>query len=233
MKTLMSYTNDFIGLIYPSICVGCGNPLWKNERFICTFCDFHLPRTNFHQEKGNPLDQIFWGRAQIESAAAYLFFNKGNTVQHMVHALKYKGRKDIGIWLGKQYGSDLKLSPYFDAIEYILPVPLHPKKFISRGFNQSEQFAIGLNSSMNVPVENQVLYRKKTSETQTKKSRFVRWQNVEDIFAVKEYQKLEGKHILLVDDVVTTGATLESCITALLRIPGVRISLATIAIAMS
>jgi len=162
-----------------------------------------------------------------------LFFNKGNTVQHLIHALKYKGRKDIGIWLGKQYGMYLKLSPYFNPVEYILPVPLHPKKFISRGFNQSEQFAIGLNFSMNVPMENQVLYRQKTSETQTKKSRFHRWQNVEEIFAVKEYQKLEGKHILLVDDVVTTGATFDSCITALLGIPGIRISLAAIAIAIS
>ena len=232
MKTLMSYTNDFIGLIYPSICVGCGNPLWKNERFICTFCDFHLPRTNFHQDTDNPLSRIFWGRSQIESAAAYLFFNKGNTVQHLVHALKYQGRKDIGIWLGKQYGIYLKHSQNFSSIEYILPVPLHPRKLMIRGFNQSEQFAIGLTSSMNVPIENQVLYRQKTSETQTKKSRFLRWQNVEGIFAVKEYQKLEGKHILLVDDVVTTGATLESCIAALSRIPGIRISLATIAIAI-
>ena len=228
----MYYIDDFIGLIYPSICVGCGNSLWKNERFICTFCDFHLPRTNFHQDTDNPLSRIFWGRSQIESAAAYLFFNKGNTVQHLVHALKYQGRKDIGIWLGKQYGIYLKHSQNFSSIEYILPVPLHPRKLMIRGFNQSEQFAIGLTSSMNVPIENQVLYRQKTSETQTKKSRFLRWQNVEGIFAVKEYQKLEGKHILLVDDVVTTGATLESCIAALSRIPGIRISLATIAIAI-
>ena len=227
----MSYIHDFIGLIYPSICAGCGNPLWKNEKFICPFCDFHLPRTNFHMEKENLLTRIFWGRSQIESAAAYLFFNKGNTVQHLVHALKYKGRKEIGIWLGKQYGLYLNLSPYFNSIDHILPVPLHPEKFVSRGFNQSEQFAIGLNSSMNIPVETQVLCRQKISDTQTKKSRFLRWQNVEEIFSIKEYQKLQGKHILLVDDVVTTGATFESCIMALSRIPGIRISLAAIAIA--
>ena len=228
----MSYINDFFGLVYPNICAGCGNTLWHNEGYICTFCDFHLPRTSFHKDKENPLTRIFWGRVQLVSATAYLFFNRGNTVQQLVHALKYKGRKDIGIWLGQQYGIYLKHSLNFTSIEYIIPVPLHPKKFIKRGFNQSEQFAIGLKYSMNTPIETQVLYRQKTSETQTKKARFIRWQNVDGIFEVREFQKLEGRHVLLVDDVVTTGATLESCIIALSKIPGIRISVATIAIAV-
>jgi ComF family protein len=227
----MTYINDFIGLIFPNICVGCGNSLWKNENVICTFCDFHLPRTDFHHENDNPLIRIFWGRLQIDSAATYLFFNKGNTVQQLVHSLKYKRRKDIGIWLGKQYGLYLKNAIPFNSADYIVPVPLHPKKFIKRGFNQSEQFAVGLSFSMNVPVETQVLYRQTKSETQTKKTRYLRWQNVEGIFAINEYKKFEGKHILLVDDVVTTGATLESCITALSGINGIRISIATIAFA--
>jgi ComF family protein len=227
----MSYLNDFIGLLYPITCAGCGNPLWRNENVICAFCDFHLPRTEFHTDYENQLCRIFWGRANIESAAAYLFFNKGNIVQHLVHALKYKGRKDVGVWLGKQYGSCLKSTPPFNTAEYILPVPLHPGKFNSRGFNQSEQFAIGLNCTMNIPIENRVLFRKKKSETQTKKARFLRWQNVEEIFEIKAYDILEGKHILLVDDVVTTGATIESCITALSKIPGIKVSVAAIAIA--
>jgi len=227
----MSYINDFIGLIYPSICTGCGNSLWENEKMICTFCDYHLPRTNFHNDSENPLVRIFWGRTRIENAAAYLLFNKGNAVQQLVHALKYKGRKDIGVWLGKQYGLYLNASPCFRSVDQIIPVPLHPKKFLSRGFNQSEQFAIGLNAAMNIPVETQVLFRQKTSETQTKKSRFLRWQNVEEIFTVKGSHSLEGKHILLVDDVVTTGATIEACALALSKFPGIRISVAAIAFA--
>jgi ComF family protein len=228
----MSYINDFIELIYPSICVGCGNTLWKYENAICTSCDFHLPRTDFHKEPDNPVSRIFWGRSQIECASAYLFFNKGNTVQQLVHSLKYKGRKDIGIWLGKQYGLNLMNTSPFNTVDYIVPVPLHPKKFIIRGFNQSEQFAFGLSFSMNLPVVTQVLFRQSKSETQTKKNRFLRWQNVEGIFAINDYQKFEGKHILLVDDVVTTGSTLESCIAALSGIAGIRISIATIAFAV-
>ena len=199
---------------------------------ICTFCDYHLPRTNFHNDKENPLARIFWGRTRIENAAAYLLFNKGNAVQQLVHALKYKGRKDIGVWLGKQYGLYLSASPGFQSADQIIPVPLHPKKFLSRGFNQSEQFAIGLNAAMNIPVETQFLFRQKTSETQTKKSRFLRWQNVEDIFTIKGSHNLEGKHILLVDDVVTTGATIEACALALSKISGIRISVAAIAFAL-
>jgi ComF family protein len=227
----MSYLMDFIGLIYPDLCAGCGNPLWKKEVVLCPFCDFHLPRTGFHLEENNQLSKIFWGRARIESAASYLFFNKGNITQNLVHSLKYKGRKDIGVWLGKQYGRFLKNSPLFSTVELILPVPLHPEKLLTRGYNQSEQFAIGLSATMKVPVESATLIRQKASETQTRKSRFLRWQNVEDIFVVKNRITLEGKHLLLVDDVVTTGATLESCIAELAKIPGIRVSLATIAIA--
>lgn len=227
----MSFINDFISLVYPEICPGCGNPLWKNEHIICTYCDFHLPRTNFHLYRENQFTRIFWGRAKIECASAYLFFNKGSTVQHLVHALKYKGRRDLGVWLGAQFGTFLATSSYFQSVDCIIPVPLHSQKLIVRGFNQSEEFAAGLSKSMKIPVVTDILYRKRTSETQTRKSRFLRWQNVEEIFEVKEFRKLEGMHLMLVDDVVTTGATLESCISTLNRIPGVRISLAAIAIA--
>jgi ComF family protein len=229
----MSYLDDLIGLIYPRICLGCGNPLWKNERVICTFCDFHLPKTGFHMEKENPFSLLFCGRGEIESAGSYLFFNRGNVVQNLIHALKYKGRKDAGVYLGNQYGKDLKTSSLFSPIDYIIPVPLHREKLISRGFNQSEQFALGLSSSMGLPVEIHALIRQKKSETQTKKTRFLRWQNVEDIFSLSGHHSLEGSHVLLVDDVVTTGATLEACIKTLADIHGIRISLATIAIAMN
>jgi ComF family protein len=167
----------------------------------------------------------------LESAAAYLYFNKGNKVQQLIHQLKYKGRKDIGIFLGRKYGQNLKYSPFFLTVQLIVPVPLHTKKRMQRGYNQSEQFAIGLGESMKIPVDPDAICRRKETETQTKKSRFRRWQNVAEVFEVKDPRSLERLHILLVDDVITTGATLESCIRALSPIPGIRISVATIAVA--
>jgi len=228
----MSLPDDFISLIFPKICACCGNSLWKHEEIICTFCDFHLPRTNFHLEKDNPASKTFWGRAMIESATAFYYFNKGNKVQRLVHLLKYKGRKDIGIFIGEKQGQLLKYSPFFNTAEMIIPVPLHKKKLMQRGYNQSEQFAIGLGKAMRIPVNPYILFRNKFTETQTRKSRFNRWQNVSEMFALKDPLILEGKHILLVDDVITTGATLESCIAVLSAIPGIRISVAAIAVTM-
>jgi ComF family protein len=192
---------------------------------------YHLPRTNFHLSCDNPVSRIFWGRVDILNAASFLLFNKGSKVQHLVHALKYKGRKDIGIFLGEEYGRDLKNCRYFSDSTLIIPVPLHKKKYLKRGYNQSEQFATGLSREMGIPCTCQYLFRKNSSETQTRKSRFMRWQNVNEIFEVREPGKITGSQILLVDDVVTTGATLESCVNALSVIPGVKICLATIAYA--
>jgi len=228
----MSLLDDFISLIFPKICACCGNSLWKHEEIICTYCDFHLPKTNFHLEQDNPASRTFWGRARIESATAYYYFNKGNKVQRLIHLLKYKGRRDIGIFLGEKQGLLLKNSPLFGAVEVIIPVPLHKKKLMKRGYNQSEQFAVGLGKSMNLPVNPYILSRQKYTETQTKKSRFNRWQNVSEMFALENSFLLEGKHILLVDDVITTGATLESCIKTLSAIPGIKISVAAIAVTM-
>jgi ComF family protein len=227
----MSYLSDFLSLIYPNLCASCGNNLFKHEDVICNFCEFHLPKTMFHLAADNPVAGIFWGRANIFSAAACYHFNKGNRVQHMIHLLKYKGRKDVGVYLGRQYGLSLAKSTFFSTSDVVIPVPLHAKKLVLRGYNQSEQFAIGLGRSMKIPVDTSTLIRVKATETQTKKSRFRRWENVAEIFALDNPGKLEGKHILLVDDVITTGATLEACIRKLQAIPGVRISIAAIAAA--
>jgi ComF family protein len=228
----MIYFSDFISLIFPRICAGCGNSLWKNEEGVCRFCEYHLPKTNFHLDPENPVTRLFWGRVKIETGAAFLYFNKGSKVQRLVHQLKYKGRKDIGIYLGDQYGLALKHAPGFNTAEVIIPVPLHKKKYMQRGYNQSEQFAIGLAGSMNIPVNNHLLTRTKATETQTRKSRFNRYQNVKEIFMVSHPREWAGKHLVLVDDVITTGATLESCIQALAAIPDVKISIACIATAM-
>ena len=228
----MFWLDDFISLIFPRICAGCGNSLWKHEEVLCKFCEFHLPKTNFHLEKENPVTRLFWGRAQIEAGTAFLFFNKRNRVQRMVHQLKYKGRKDIGIYLGAQYGLTLRNFTPFNTVDFIIPVPLHKKKYMQRGYNQSEQFAIGLAGSMIVPADRFLLSRTKATETQTRKSRFKRYENVHEIFAVSNPEKFAGQHLLLVDDVITTGATLEACIQALSEIPRVKISIACIATAM-
>ena len=221
--------HDFISLIFPRICAGCGNSLWKNEEVICHFCEYRLPKTGFHKEQDNPVFNLFTGRVIIEGAAAFLFFNKGNNVQRLVHQLKYKGRKDIGVFLGECYGLALKhSSPYRDA-EVIVPVPLHKKRYMKRGYNQSEQFALGLSAIMKIPVDRHLLARTVATETQTRKSRFSRYQNVRDIFSVSSPETWCGKHLLLVDDVITTGATLESGIIALHTIPDVRISVVSIA----
>ena len=226
----MNLLSDFIALIFPKICAACGNSLWKHEEIICTFCDFHLPKTDFHLEQDNPVSRTFWGRAGIESATAYCWFNKGNKVQRLVHLLKYKGRKDIGIFFGERLGRLLKNAPCFNTVEMIIPVPLHKKKLMKRGYNQSEQFAIGIGKAMDIPVNPYILSRRRSTETQTRKSRFHRWQNVSDMFALEDEFQLEGRHILLVDDVITTGATMESCLQALSSVPGIKISIAAIAI---
>ena len=227
----MTWIHDFIALIYPRICVCCGNSLWKHEKLICTSCNFRLPLTGYHLDPDNPVSRVFYGRVPVEMAASYLLFNKGGRVQRLIHHLKYKGRKDIGIWLGEEYGKLLAASPHFSGIHLIIPVPLHKKRLMQRGYNQSDQFAAGLSKSLNVPVANRLLVRTRESSTQTRKGRYDRWKNVEDLFLLLQPELLAGAHLLLVDDVVTTGATLEACIAALRRAPDVRVSVATIAAA--
>jgi ComF family protein len=221
--------NDFISLLFPITCASCGKSLFKNEENICIYCIYHLPKTNFHLQQENIVSKFFWGRVTIQSAAAFLEFHKGGNVQKLIYALKYKGQKNIGITLGKLYGQELKIHKMYKTINTIVPVPLHAKKEKRRGYNQSFYFAMGLAQSMNVPIDNTSLQRILVSESQTKKSRFNRWKNIESAFQVKESNALKGQHILLVDDVVTTGATLEACAQTLLQIPSVKISIATIA----
>ncbi len=223
------FLSDFFSLIFPNICACCGNSLFKHEEVICNFCEVRLPKTMYHHGEENPVTEIFRGRSDIFSAAASYHFNKGNKVQFLVHQLKYKNRPDIGFFLGKRYGQDLRDSPFFKSADVIIPVPLHKKKKVKRGYNQSEQFANGLAWSMKIPVDITTLDKTKATETQTKKSRFKRWENVKEIFTVTDKETLKGQHILLVDDVITTGATIESCVIALQVIDGVRISIAAIA----
>ena len=228
---LISDLNDFFCLFFPNLCAGCGRPLMRGERVICTLCQFHLPKTYFHNDIDNPLTKVYWGRVELLGVTAFLYFQKGGTVQHLLHQLKYKDRKEIGIQMGKLYGLELKAADIFKDSEIIIPVPLHPRKQRKRGYNQSQMFAEGLASVMQARLEIKVLYRKVHSQTQTRKSRYNRWENVENIFGIRNAERIRGKHVLLVDDVITTGATSEACAQALLQVPGVRVSVAAIAFA--
>ena len=229
----MSFFHDFISLIYPRICVICGNSLFQNEDILCTPCQYHLPKTNFHLLKDNQVSRIFWGRVKIENAASFLFFTKGSKVQRLIHQLKYKGKKQVGVKIGKLYAYELRKSKLYDEIDLIIPVPLHWKKQKKRGYNQSEQIGIGLSAGMDIELNTDILFRVKSSETQTKKTRFKRWENVNEIFKVKDKKQLAGKHILLVDDVITTGATIEACAQALHKIPDIKISVVSIGVAVN
>ncbi len=226
----MQLKDDFLQFFFPELCLACGQVLNKQERVLCTYCTIHIPRTEFHKDQENPVAQLFWGRVKIENAGAFFYFNKGSAYQPLIHKLKYKGRADIGEELGKIYGSELRKSS-FAFTDLIIPVPLHPRKLKTRGYNQSEMIAKGLSAALNLPVNTVSLLRLESTQTQTRKSRFERFLNVEGKFQLYMPEKLEGKHIILVDDVVTTGSTLEACANNILTIPGTRISVLTLAVA--
>jgi ComF family protein len=229
---LKQLAGDLISLFYPRVCLSCGNVLFKNENVLCFSCLHKLPKTGFHLQGENPVARQFWGKIYFASAASLYYFTKGSKVQHLVHQLKYKGYKEIGEYLGRIYGRDLRQSPLFDGISAVIPVPLHPRKLALRGYNQAEWFALGLAASMQVELDITTLVRIHASETQTRKSRFRRWENVKEIFRITDTNRHAGKHVLLVDDVITTGSTLEAAGHSLLTIPGIKVSVASIACAV-
>jgi ComF family protein len=225
MKSIIiRFFEDFLSLFYPRLCITCGNDLNKQETLLCTKCDLDLPRTQYHEEPNNPIEQTFWGRTRIEHATAFFFYAKGSRYQKLIHDLKYKGKKYIGHELGKKMAKELNFSGFCYS-EVIVPVPLHRKKQKKRGYNQSECIASGLSEAMKTPVDRISLYRKTNTQSQTKKSRFDRWENVKNVFEVKDKKAFSNKHVLLVDDVITTGATLEACINQLLACPGCKVSI--------
>lgn len=230
MRLITKYFRDFFNLFFPDLCVVCNNHLLNQEELICTKCLYHLPKTNFHKQVDNSVSQLFWGRTKIEYATGLFFFNKGSKYQSMMHQFKYHGKKEIGFTLGKYFGQQIRES-VFGEIDMIIPVPLHKSKMKERGYNQSEWLGKGIAESMNKKLETNVLVRKVATDTQTRKSRYDRWKNVERIFEIEDQTKLEGKHVLIVDDVVTTGSTLEACINAVLQVKDTKVSIATLAVA--
>ncbi len=230
MQFLKNILADTAHLFYPHICNGCGSDVLADESLLCAKCFINLPVTNFAAHPNNPIEKIFWGRIPLVAAHSEYYFAKSSLTQHLIHQLKYKGNTDIGHYLGELMGKSLLESNRFN-IDGLIPLPLYPDKERKRGYNQAAIICNGIAQSMKVPVLNNYLIRQHFTETQTKKHRTERWENVAESFALKNAPFLKGKHLLLVDDVVTTGATLEASAHTLLNIEGVKLSIATLTFA--
>jgi ComF family protein len=231
MKLQAGYFADFVSLLFPQLCQACSANLVAGEELICTDCRYNLPFTNFHLKPDNLVAQQFWGKLNVEAVHAMCYFTKGGKMQHLMHQFKYRGVKKIGNLLGKIAGGQLNENPLFKNIDAIIPVPLHKSRLRKRGYNQSTSFAEGISDKLKIPVIENNLVRERATETQTHRSRFSRFENMQEVFAIKNPEALRNKHVLLVDDIVTTGSTLEACGAQLLKIEGLKLSIATIAYA--
>jgi ComF family protein len=227
---IMRILNDFTSLFYPYLCLLCQNPLIENERHICLNCLHNLPETNYHINKGNPARALFAGFPQVNEATAFLFFEEDGKAQQLIHLFKYYGNKPLAEFLGRIAAIKLKEYGFFASVDTIIPVPLHPKKEKKRGYNQSGLIANGISSIYGCNTDMETIKRVANTQSQTCKSVYERHVNVEKIFQLTNAENLIGKHILLVDDVITTGATTSACIEILSKIPGIKISIFSLAI---
>ena len=220
---------DAIHLFYPHVCTGCGSDLVSIHNLLCLKCIGALPRTNFAIHAANPIEKIFWGRLPLAAAHSEFYFSKETLIQHLIHQLKYKNNQQIGFYLGQCMGKSILESNRFKKLDGIIPLPLYSDKERKRGYNQATVIANGVSDIVNVPVINDIIIRQKHTDTQTRKHRAERWDNVSESFAIKNSMSLVGKNLLLVDDVITTGATLEACGAVILSIENVILSIATLA----
>lgn len=222
---------SLINLFFPKVCVGCKSFIRDNEYVVCTVCRHELPLTNHHLNFENEAFKKFYGRIPVEYVSAFLYFNKKGIVQEMIHNLKYKGNEEIGTFLGEWYSTNLEQCDALKNIDAIIPVPLHKKRFKERGYNQVTNFGLALSENFKIPLNETILQRKIYSKTQSKKNLLGRMEGIETVFDVTFNETDSHKHYLLIDDVLTTGATLEACSKALLKIPGVKISIVCMAMA--
>jgi ComF family protein len=218
-------------LIYPNTCICCHKHLVDTENFVCTLCLLELPSTNFHLMPHNDLEKLFWGRINIERAIALFYYKKGGKTAKILHALKYHDTPEIAAFLGRYYGTFLKDFVKENNIDAVIAIPLHKNKLHTRGFNQSEKLAAGLAETLAIENLSVFITRNKFTETQTKKSRLERSDNVNKVFEVNDITMFENKHVLLIDDVITTGATIDSCANEILQINNCKVSIAGLAFA--
>ena len=209
--------------------MGCGNDLFGKEEVLCVQCMSNLPATNFHLHANNPVEKIFWGRLPLVTASSHLYFTKNSLLQHLLHAFKYRSEVEIGLYFGRSMGRSFLQSNRFNNIDALVPLPLHPKKERIRGYNQATVLCEGIAEITKIPVLKNVIKKPTSTQTQTHKDRIGRWENIEGKFLLSDPSAIANKHVLLVDDVVTTGATLESCGRELLTIEGLKLSIATLA----
>jgi ComF family protein len=226
---LKNALHPLLHLFIPHHCAGCGSDIMSRQQVLCMHCIDRLPVTGFQQHAGNPIEKIFWGRMPVTAAASYLYFSKNSLLQHIVHELKYRGNKELGLFLGRKMGEALLNTNRFNDIDALVPLPLFAARQRKRGYNQASILCQGMAAILSLPVLEQAITRHTSTETQTNKNRIDRWLNIQGKFELKQPAAVAGKHILLVDDVITTGATLEACGQQLLTAPNTRLSIMTMA----
>jgi ComF family protein len=225
MKWWTNLKNSILHLAFPHICAGCGSDQLSDSNLLCMRCMHELPDTHFEMHASNPVEKKFWGRLPLTSATAQYYFTRESLIQTLIHQLKYGGNKDLGLQLGRLMGKALFQSGRF-RVDAIIPLPLFPARERKRGYNQSELLCRGISEQLNVPILPAAVRRHQKTETQTRKGRVERWTNMEGKFILNDPTALEGRHVLLVDDVITTGATIESCGSELVKIQGLSLSVA-------
>lgn len=231
LNAALGLGTDILGLIMPRRCAGCDQALYRHEHDLCDICLADLPKARMLGDPRNPVAQLFWGRVPLEAAGALLRFNAGGKVQRMLHRLKYKGDRHVGLHMGRLMGEEASASELYKTVDTVMAVPLHPRKERARGYNQAQVLADGLREAWPLKPAGRELVRVLHTSSQTKRNRVDRWINVKTAFTIGKAEALTNAHVLLVDDVVTTGATLESCAKALLEVPGLKVSVLTAAYA--
>jgi ComF family protein len=221
---------SLLGLFYPRLCPACSEVLYGNENILCLKCIIEFPRTNYQFDPENDMARLFWGRVRIDNAAAFFYYQKGSRFQNLIHEMKYFNQQQLGTNLGYWFGMELTDTPFRHA-DIIHPVPLHAFKMKKRGYNQSEKVARGLSEALGIPMETTLIERIVNTDTQTRKTKYERWSNVEGIFRVTDPDKVAKRHVILVDDVVTTGSTLEACAIPVLALEGTSVSVLTLGFA--
>lgn len=229
----MSLFSDLLNLFFPNLCAACRKRLVSGEKYICLNCLNNIPRTKYYKTTNNSLEEFFAGRFPFERIASFAYFVKGGSIQSVIHELKYNNNPEIGLYIGQLCGKEMKYSLFLADIDYLLPVPLHPKREKKRGYNQALKIAEGISSEVNIPISDKNLIRVVNNLSQTQHSKFERWKNTEGIFDIINPALFEDKHVLLIDDIITTGSTLESCAKAILEnCQGARISIYSIGAVM-